>query len=70
MAGIETEAWRLENFEEILEKRDNEAAWNMERDENLLHAVIANAAPPTVRLYQWRQPAIRDWGGFRMPSAR
>jgi lipoate-protein ligase A len=34
------------------------ATWNMALDEALLEAVIANEAPPTLRLYQWERHAV------------
>jgi|GEM_PF-2805933 len=35
-----------------------EAEWNMRYDADLLEGVRTNALPPTLRLYQWRRPAI------------
>jgi lipoyl(octanoyl) transferase len=41
-----------------LTERAGEAAWNMALDEALFEAVQANDAPPTLRLYEWKRPAI------------
>lgn len=35
-----------------------EAIWNMQFDAELLDDIIANRIPPTLRLYQWKQPAM------------
>lgn len=46
----------LDNEKNFL--RSAEAEWNMRCDAAMLEGVAANALPPTLRLYQWRRPAI------------
>src|SRR5947208_2539412 len=50
----------LPNFRtwRIVEDGLGEAVWNMARDEAILNAVVADAAPPTLRLYRWKQPSV------------
>jgi lipoate-protein ligase A len=45
-----------------------EARENMARDERLLAAYRAGEAPPTWRLYTWREPAVTDGRGQKAPD--
>jgi lipoate-protein ligase A len=45
--------WRV-----IVETEPRTGAWNMAIDEAIALAVVTGAAPPTLRLYQWRPPCL------------
>src|SRR5262245_17793104 len=45
--------WRL-----LVEGEPRPGAWNMALDEAVMEAVMAGAAPPTLRFYQWAPPCL------------
>ncbi|HEY7848525.1 MAG TPA: lipoate--protein ligase family protein [Ktedonobacterales bacterium] len=45
--------WRL-----LLEQEPRAGAWNMALDEAIMDAVAEDAAPPTLRLFQWAPPCL------------
>jgi lipoyl(octanoyl) transferase len=49
LTGLE---WRL------MEDGPGSGTWNMAVDEAMLEAARRDAAPPTLRLYRWRQPTL------------